>query len=120
MQHEQPRPLPLASDLHRHLEEVHLRSVAGTPHQRQAHLPARAPLLGQIGAHRRAQEAQERQNERIAELEELACEKFEAKQFDDALFIISRIKFLGVLYQGNYDEAINIINSHMPFPLEEE
>ena len=54
VQHEQPRLLPLASHLHGHLEEVHLRADDGAPHQGQVHLLPRAPLLGQIGAHRGA------------------------------------------------------------------
>jgi hypothetical protein len=54
MHHEQPRLATLAGDLHSHVEEIHLRRLARAPHQRQVDFLTLAPLLGQVGADRRA------------------------------------------------------------------
>jgi hypothetical protein len=51
-QQELPDLAPLAADVDRHLEEVHLR-LAGTVHQRHEHLGGPPPQLAHVGSDRR-------------------------------------------------------------------
>ena len=50
---EEPGPAPLATEFHRHLEEIHLRALARAVDQRHVDLGALAPPLAQVLKHQR-------------------------------------------------------------------